>query len=87
MLDAEMLDADEQTVSGQFGKEFAHAVFALQPGAWHGPIESGYGLHLVRVSEPNRPNAANLRKSRRRFSTTGASNGNGRTTKSISQLC
>ena len=25
-------------------------VFALQPGAWHGPIESAYGLHLVRVS-------------------------------------
>ena len=23
----------------------------VPPGAWHGPIESGYGLHLVRVSE------------------------------------
>ena len=51
MLDAEFRDADEQTVSGQFGKEFARVVFALQPGDWHGPIESGYGLHLVRVSE------------------------------------
>ena len=50
LLDPEMLDADAQTVSGQFGKEFARAVFALPPGAWHGPIESGYGLHLVRVS-------------------------------------
>jgi parvulin-like peptidyl-prolyl isomerase len=32
-------------------------VFALPPGAWHGPIESGYGLHLVRVSvqTPARP--------------------------------
>ena len=50
LLDPEMLDADAQAVSGQFGKEFARAVFALPPGAWHGPIESGYGLHLVRVS-------------------------------------
>ncbi len=50
LLDPEMLDADAQTVSGQFGREFARAVFALPPGAWHGPIESGYGLHLVRVT-------------------------------------
>ena len=25
-------------------------MFALAPGAWHGPIESAYGLHLVRIS-------------------------------------
>ena len=37
-------------MSGQFGKEFARAVFALPPGAWQGPIESAYGWHLVRVS-------------------------------------
>jgi len=51
MLDAEILNADEQTVSGQFGNGFARTVFALQPGAWRGPIESAYGLHLVRVSD------------------------------------
>ncbi len=51
MFDDEVHSADEQTVSGQFGKEFARAVFALQPGAWHGPIESAYGLHLVWVSD------------------------------------
>ncbi len=51
LLDADMLDADAQAVSGQFGKEFARAVFALPPGSWHGPMESGYGLHLVRVSK------------------------------------
>ena len=50
MFDAEMHNADEQTVSGQFGEDFARTVFALQPGAWHGPIQSAYGLHLVRVS-------------------------------------
>ena len=40
-----------QTVGGQFGDPFAVAVFALQPGAWHGPIASSFGVHLVRVSQ------------------------------------
>jgi hypothetical protein len=54
---AELLNADEQTISAQFGKEFAHAVFALPPGGWHGPVESAYGFHLVRVAavEPEKP--------------------------------
>ena len=51
LVDSEIVDADMQSVAGQFGQEFADAVFALKPGAWNGPIESGYGLHLVRVSE------------------------------------
>jgi len=51
LIDSEIQDADEQTVAGQFGGDFARAVFKLAPGAWHGPIESGYGLHVVRVSE------------------------------------
>ena len=50
LIDSEISDADEQTVAAQFGRDFAHVVFAFQPGAWHGPVESGYGLHLVRVS-------------------------------------
>ncbi|HKQ24903.1 MAG TPA: peptidylprolyl isomerase [Burkholderiales bacterium] len=50
MVEAEFRDADRQAVAGAFGPEFARAVFELQPGAWHGPLESGYGLHLVRVA-------------------------------------
>ena len=50
LLPAELVDADEQAISGQFGAEFAQAVAALAPGAWQGPIESGFGLHLVRVT-------------------------------------
>ena len=48
---AEFQDADPQTVATQFGLAFAHCVFALPPGEWSGPIESGFGVHLVRVSE------------------------------------
>ena len=50
-LDAELSDEDRQAVAGQFGDSFANAVFALKPGAWHGPIASSFGLHLVRVTE------------------------------------
>ena len=50
-LETEVVREDEQTVAGQFGDPFAKAVFALRPGAWQGPIESAYGLHLVRVSD------------------------------------
>jgi hypothetical protein len=38
-------------LQGRFGKEFADAVFALEPGAWAGPIASPLGLHVVRVTE------------------------------------
>jgi hypothetical protein len=49
-IDAAVRDDDMQAVAGLFGDRFAHAVFALQPGAWHGPIPSSFGLHLVRVT-------------------------------------
>ena len=51
LIEPELHNANQQTVAGQFGSDFARAVFALPAGSWHGPIESGYGLHLVRVSE------------------------------------
>jgi hypothetical protein len=30
-----------------FGPRFAEALFGNEVGAWHGPIQSGYGWHLV----------------------------------------
>ena len=50
LLETEFRDLDEQTVSNMFGPDFAGAVFALEPGAWRGPLKSGYGLHLVRLT-------------------------------------
>jgi parvulin-like peptidyl-prolyl isomerase len=49
LLDPDFRDVDQQDVAGQFGEKFAAALFALPAGCWRGPIESGYGLHLVRV--------------------------------------
>ncbi len=36
-------------ISRQFGQDFAQSVFELAPGEWHGPVLSGYGVHLVYV--------------------------------------
>ena len=38
-------------VSKQFGEKFAAKLVELPVGEWSGPIESGYGLHLVTVRE------------------------------------
>lgn len=40
----------------EFGPDFAKAVLAMEPGAWRGPVQSGYGWHLVFVEakEPSR---------------------------------
>jgi len=42
-------DRPFEQVASAFGPGFATALFAVEPGAWHGPIESGYGWHLVFV--------------------------------------
>ena len=43
-------DQDEQALTDLFGAPFAQAVLALPAGRWSGPIKSGYGLHLVKVT-------------------------------------
>jgi len=42
-------DRTAEQLAKEFGPKFAEAVAALVPGAWRGPIESGYGWHLVFV--------------------------------------
>jgi hypothetical protein len=38
-------------VAKRFGEKFAVQLNELQPGQWQGPVESGYGLHLVFITE------------------------------------
>jgi hypothetical protein len=38
-------------VKRTFGEQFASAIGALPVGSWQGPIESGYGVHLVYVAK------------------------------------
>jgi peptidyl-prolyl cis-trans isomerase C len=42
-------DRAPDQVAKDFGPAFAKALFDQKPGAWAGPIESGYGWHLVFV--------------------------------------
>ncbi len=51
MLDSQFANVSADEVARQFGEKFAAKLSALSPGQWQGPIESGYGVHLVRVSE------------------------------------
>ncbi len=41
----------QRDVASLFGHRFAAALAELEPGEWQGPIESGYGVHLVFVQE------------------------------------
>jgi peptidyl-prolyl cis-trans isomerase C len=40
-------DRSPEQLSKEFGAKFAWALFQLAPGSWQGPIESGFGWHLV----------------------------------------
>jgi parvulin-like peptidyl-prolyl isomerase len=41
---------DRQGIAQLLGDEFAAAVVALPVGDWQGPVPSGFGLHLVKVT-------------------------------------
>jgi peptidyl-prolyl cis-trans isomerase C len=49
LLRSDYAERSQRDVGEIFGAPFAGAVFQLEPGAWQGPIESAYGVHLVRV--------------------------------------
>ena len=44
-----MADRTPSEIARDFGPGFARELFTQKPGAWAGPLESGYGWHLVYV--------------------------------------
>jgi hypothetical protein len=38
-----------EQLTREFGASFAQAIAGLEPGSWQGPVESGFGWHLVYV--------------------------------------
>ena len=77
MLARSYADRNNQEIAGLFGRVFTEAVAGLPVGGWNGPVESTYGVHLVRVNgrTPSRAPAladvrdrviADLREDRRR---------------------
>lgn len=50
MLKQEYPLSGEREIATIFGANFASSLLDLKTGEWSGPVRSGYGLHLVRVS-------------------------------------
>jgi len=46
-LPAELRDVRESELARLFGRMFVDGLQGLEPGRWEGPVESGFGLHLV----------------------------------------
>jgi parvulin-like peptidyl-prolyl isomerase len=64
MLPQEVAPAPLSDVERAFGADFAARLGPLAPGQWTGPVESGFGLHLVLVrerTEGRRPDLAEVR--------------------------
>ncbi len=40
-----------KSIRSQFGASFKDSLFALEPGQWTGPVESPFGLHLIRIDQ------------------------------------
>jgi len=51
LLPAGMQAASPQAIANAFGNDFATAIEEAPVGQWSGPLQSGFGLHLVRVDE------------------------------------
>ena len=57
---------DPLEIQKLFGSGFAESLVELSPGQWHGPVLSGYGVHLVYVSSISEPPAPDFVKLRER---------------------
>ncbi len=51
MMQYDFVQETPVEVERLFGKGFTEELFTLKTNTWLGPIESGYGFHLVRISE------------------------------------
>jgi len=58
-------EKDQIEIQKQFGSGFTESLIKLSPGQWHGPVLSGYGVHLVyvnNITEPPVPIFAEVRE-------------------------
>ncbi len=51
LVGSHFTNVDETTIARQLGGGFAESVMRLEPGQWHGPVLSGFGVHLVYIFE------------------------------------
>jgi hypothetical protein len=55
MFQSEYAQRTTQEIAQVFGVAFARELSKLLAGAWVGPVESGYGWHVIRVEETSAP--------------------------------
>jgi parvulin-like peptidyl-prolyl cis-trans isomerase-like protein len=58
------LTASASEVARVFGSEFEIALRTLPPGAWQGPVSSGFGIHLVELQAHDAERKASLNEVR-----------------------
>jgi hypothetical protein len=51
MVEPAFQSASQDEIARSFGEGFARDLLAVPAGDWAGPIQSGFGVHLVRVDE------------------------------------
>lgn len=51
MVKEQFKSASQSDIARDMGSGFAESVMELEPGQWHGPVLSGFGVHLVYVFE------------------------------------
>jgi hypothetical protein len=64
MLPAAYGRVSEEQVDREFGAGFGAALAELPVGPWAGPVESGYGLHLVQIQERQEGSIPSLAEAR-----------------------
>ncbi len=50
LLPSSVTEIDVSRLASDFGADFSSALQSLPVGSWQGPVRSGYGQHLVRVT-------------------------------------
>jgi len=55
-----------ESAAWEFGRSFAAELPELETGEWHGPVESGFGLHLVYLHERIEPRLPGIPEVRER---------------------
>jgi len=51
MMQSKYTDLTPREIQSQFGEIFTNKLIDLEQGKWHGPVQSGYGLHVVYISK------------------------------------
>ncbi len=51
LLESDFNSARQSEIARLFGEKFAEKLSQLEPGRWDGPVESGYGVHLVFIEK------------------------------------